>query len=569
MRTRQLLLATLKETPADAETVSHQLMLRAGLIRKLAAGVYTWLPLGVRVLRRVERIVREEMDRAGAQEILMPAVQPAELWQESGRWDQYGPELLRLEDRHGRPFCFGPTHEEVVTDLIRREIRSYRQLPATFYQIQTKFRDEIRPRFGVMRAREFVMKDAYSFHLDASSLVQTYQAMYRAYERIFERLGLDFRAVEADTGSIGGNASHEFHVLADSGEDVIAFCEQCDYAANLEMAAALPPVGKREAAEKPMTAIDTPGKRTIEEVSRFLGVDPARTLKTLLVRGSGGAIAIVLRGDHELNVVKAQKLAQVAKPLAFVDEAEVRELAGCPGGFLGPVGLSVPVFADESAARLSDFICGANQADRHLAGVNWGRDLPEPVVADLRNTVDGDPCPHCEGKLRLRRGIEVGHVFQLGTKYSEAMGATCLTEDGQAVAMPMGCYGIGVSRIVAAAIEQHHDAQGILWPTALAPFRVCLVAIGAAKSPAVAEQANTIYDSLRARGIDVLYDDRDERPGVMFADMDLIGIPHRLVVGDRGLKAGTIEYKHRIGERQDLPLADVVTFLAQRLEAER
>jgi len=568
MRTRQLLLATLKETPADAETVSHQLMLRAGLIRKLAAGVYTWLPLGLRVLRRAERIVREEMDRAGAQEILMPAVQPAELWQESGRWDQYGPELLRLEDRHGRSFCFGPTHEEVVTDLIRREIRSYRQLPATFYQIQTKFRDEIRPRFGVMRAREFVMKDAYSFHLDASSLEATYQAMYNAYERIFERLGLDFRAVEADTGAIGGNASHEFHVLAESGEDVIAYCEQCDYAANLEMAAALPPVGKREQPGQAATRIETPGKRTIEEVSRYLEVEPARLLKTLVVNGAGGAVAIVLRGDHELNAVKAQKLAQVVKPLSFVTDAELREITGCPPGFLGPVGLSIPVVADESAARLHDFFCGANQADHHLSGVNWGRDLPEPLVADLRNAVEGDPCPRCEGRLRLRRGIEVGHVFQLGTKYSEAMGATCLTEDGQAVAMPMGCYGIGVSRIVAAAIEQHHDDNGILWPAALAPFRVCIVAIGLAKSDAVAAQADAIYEALRARGIEVLFDDRDERPGVMFADMDLIGIPHRLVIGDRGLKGGTVEYKHRLGERRDVPLAEVTDFITRRLVAE-
>jgi prolyl-tRNA synthetase len=559
MRTSRFLLSTLKETPADAEIVSHQLMLRAGLIRKLAAGVYNWLPLGLRVLRKVEAVVREEMNRAGAQEILMPAVQPAELWQESGRWEQYGPELLRLHDRHQREFCFGPTHEEVVTDLIRREIRSYRQLPATFYQIQTKFRDEIRPRFGVMRAREFVMKDAYSFHLDEASLSETYNEMYLTYSRIFKRLGLEFRPVEADTGAIGGNASHEFHVLADSGEDAIAMCQACDYAANVELAPALPPVGKRPAPAAELATVDTPGQHTIGEVSRFLKVDPAQTVKTLLVNGVGGAVALVLRGDHELNVIKAEKLPQVAKPLSFVSEDEIRMVAGCGAGSIGPVGLTVPVIADESAVRLADFVCGANQDGRHLTGVNWGRDLAEPEVADLRNALPGDPCPRCEGTLAIRRGIEVGHIFQLGTKYSEAMSASCLDEAGRAVVMPMGCYGIGVSRIVAAAIEQSHDEQGIVWPEAIAPFRVCIVPIGMGKSAEVAAAAENLYKQLIEAGIEVLFDDRDERPGVMFADMDLIGVPHRLVIGERGLKAGTLEYKSRSGEKRDIAIDAVMS----------
>jgi len=557
MRTSQFLLTTVKETPSDAEIVSHQLMLRAALLRKLAAGIYNWLPLGLRVLRKVERIVREEMDRAGGQELLMPAVQPAELWQESGRWEKYGPELLRLHDRHNRDFCFGPTHEEVITDLMRREIRSYRQLPAIFYQIQTKFRDEIRPRFGAMRAREFLMKDAYSFHIDDASLAETYQLMHATYSRIFERLGLEFRAVEADTGSIGGRASHEFHVLADSGEDVIAQCTRCDYAANLELAEALPPVGRRADAAQDMASVDTPGQQSIEQLSGFLHIDPARTVKTLLVSGSSGAVALVVRGDHELNVVKAEKLAQVDKPLTFVGEAEIRPVAGCGPGSIGPVGLSVPVIADESAARLADFVCGANVDDKHLVGVNWGRDLPEPEVADIRNVSEGDPCPRCEGGMTLRRGIEVGHIFQLGTKYSDAMGATCLDESGRTVTMPMGCYGIGVSRIVAAAIEQNHDDNGIIWPEPIAPFRAAIVPIGYHKSPEVAKAADALYNSLREAGIEVLLDDRDERPGVMFADMDLVGIPHRLVVGERGLKQGTVEYKPRAGERRDLAMEDV------------
>ncbi len=549
MRVSRFLLCTVRETPAEAETISHQLMLRAGMIRKLAAGVYSWLPLGLRVLRKVEGIVREEMNRAGAQELLMPAVQPAELWQESGRWEQYGPELLRLKDRHQRDFCFGPTHEEVITDLIRREIKSYRQLPANFYQIQTKFRDEIRPRFGVMRAREFLMKDAYSFHLDEASLQQTYDAMHAAYTRIFKRIGLAFRPVAAATGQIGGSRSHEFHVLADSGEDAIAICSQCDYAANVELAPALPPFGKRAAPAAAMESVDTPGQHSIEEVSRFLKIDPRTTVKTLLVRGTGGVVALVLRGDHELNVAKAEQLPQVAKPLEWVTPGEVEVAAHCEPGSIGPVGLAIPVIADESAARLADFVCGANKNGKHLRHVNWGRDLPEPTVADLRNVVAGDPCPanggKCSGTLGIRRGIEVGHIFQLGTKYSEAMQATVLDEAGRAVVMPMGCYGIGVSRVVAAAIEQNHDAHGIIWTDAIAPFQVALVPIGYHKSDAVRAATDNLYHSLSGAGFEVLLDDRNERPGVMFADMDLIGIPHRLVLGDKGLARGVAEYKGR------------------------
>ena len=552
MRVSRFLLSTLKETPADAEIISHQLMLRAGMIRKVAAGVYDWLPLGLRVLRKVENIVREEMDAAGAQELLMPAIQPAELWQESGRWDQYGPELLRLNDRHKREFCFGPTHEEVITDLIRRELKSYRQLPANFYQIQTKFRDEIRPRFGVMRAREFLMKDAYSFHASYESLSETYDQMYETYSNIFRRAGLEFRPVEADSGAIGGNRSHEFHVLAESGEDQIASCSKCNYAANVELAPALPPVGKRPDPGETMSEVDTPGKHSIEEVSSFLGIKPSQTVKTLLVRGVGGAIALVVRGDHELNVIKAEKLANVSKPLELISEAEVKSIAGCLPGSIGPRGLDIPVIADESAARLANFVCGANEDGKHLQNVNWGRDLPEPEIADLRNVVEGDPCPHpqeagveCNGKLSIHRGIEVGHVFQLGTKYSENMNATVLDEHGAQVVMPMGCYGIGVSRVVAAAIEQNHDDRGIVWPYTLAPFEVCIVPIGYHKSDDVRQASDRLYSELRGKGFEVLLDDRNERPGVMFADMDLIGIPHRIVIGDRGLKNGQVEYKQR------------------------
>jgi len=571
MRVTRFLLSTVRETPAEAETVSHQLMLRAGMIRKLAAGIYTWLPLGLRALRKVETIVREEMNRAGALEVLMPAVQPAELWQESGRWDKYGPELLRFKDRHQRDFCFGPTHEEVITELARRELKSYRQLPANFYQIQMKFRDEIRPRFGVMRAREFLMKDAYSFHADATSLKETYKVMHETYTRIFTRLGLQFRAVEADTGAIGGSASHEFHVLADSGEDAIAICEHCQYAANVELAQALPPVGKRPAPGAAMQTVDTPGQHTIEEVSKFLKIDPKQTVKTLLVRGTGGIVALVLRGDHELNAIKAVKLPQVAKPIEFATAGEVQAATGCEPGSIGPVGLDIPVIADESAVRLADFVCGANKNGKHLKNVNWGRDCPEPIVADIRNAVAGDPCPtsqsnQCSGTLAIRRGIEVGHIFQLGTKYSEAMKATVLDEAGTAVTMPMGCYGIGVSRVVAAAIEQNHDDNGIIWPDPIAPFQIAIVPIGYQKSERVRAAADKLYNELRTNGFDVLLDDRNERPGVMFADMDLIGIPHRLVIGEKGLDKGAIEYKgRREKQANDLPLADITATLRKRL----
>ena len=563
MHLSRYLLATVREDPADAEIVSHRLMLRAGMIRKLAAGLYTWLPLGLRVLRKVEAVVRAEMNRSGAQEVLMPAVQPAELWQESGRWEQYGPELLRLRDRHDREFCFGPTHEEIITDLIRREIRSYKQLPANFYQIQTKFRDEIRPRFGVMRAREFLMKDAYSFHLDAESLQETYDLMHRTYSRIFERLGLEFRAVRAHTGAIGGQYSHEFHVLADSGEDAIAFASGGDYAANVELAEALPPAGPRPAPPEDMRKVDTPGQHSIEEVSAFLKVPPQRCLKTLLVQGTEGAVvALVLRGDHELNAIKAAQFPEVAEPLAFATAEQVRAAAGCEPGSLGPARLSIPVLVDHAAAAAADFVCGANEDGRHYTGVNWGRDLPEPRAVDLRNVVEGDPAPEGQGTLSIRRGIEVGHIFQLGTKYSEAMDATCLDEQGRSVVMTMGCYGIGVSRIVAAAIEQNHDERGIVLPEELAPFAAVVLPLNAHKSQRVREAAEALYRSLLEAGIDAAYDDRGERPGVMFADADLIGIPHRLVVAEKGLDAGTIEYKHRRdADARHIPLAEIVPLL--------
>ncbi len=568
MRTSRLLLSTLRETPADAEVISHQLMLRAGMIRRLASGLYTWLPLGLRVLRKVENIVRKEMDRAGAQELLMPAIQPAELWQESGRWEQYGPELLRLTDRHNREFCFGPTHEEVITDLVRREIQSYKQLPANFYQIQTKFRDEVRPRFGVMRAREFLMKDAYSFHLDSDSLQETYDLMYQTYCRIFRRLGLDFRAVMADTGSIGGRASHEFHVLASSGEDAIAFSDSSDYAANVELAEAVPPQTPRSAPGQPMQIVDTPGQCTIEEVSRHLGVDPSRIVKTLLVKGEeSDLVALVVRGDHELNEVKAEKLPQVKTPLTFADEAEIRAVTGAGPGSIGPVGLTIPVIADHSAAQLSDFVCGANRDGKHLTGVNWGRDLPEPQTADLRNVVEGDPSPDGKGRLVIKRGIEVGHIFQLGNKYSAAMKATALDESGRQKVLEMGCYGIGVSRVVAAAIEQNHDERGIVWPSAIAPFQVALLPMNMHKSQRVREAAEALYRKLTDAGVEVLFDDRKERAGVMFADMELIGIPHRLVLGERGLDADKIEYKgRRDRDSQEIPLGDLPAFIQEKID---
>ena len=565
MRTSAFPLQTVKETPADAEVVSHRLMLRAGMIRKLAAGLYTWQPLGLRVLRKVERIVRQEMERAGALELLMPAVQPAELWQESGRWEQYGPELLRLKDRHQRDFCFGPTHEEIITDLVRNELRSYKQLPINFYQIQTKFRDEIRPRFGVMRAREFLMKDAYSFHLDQASLTETYQQMYACYSRIFERCGLDFRAVEADTGSIGGQASHEFHVLADSGEDAIAFSDSSDYAANLELAPALAPAGERPAPSEELQTRDTPDQHSIEEVSRFLGIPAERCLKTLLVRGTEAeVVALVLRGDHELNEIKAAKLPQVASPLELASAEQIRAAAGCDAGSIGPRGLELPIIADHAALALADFVCGANRDGQHLSGVNWERDLPE--AADLRNARAGDPSPDGQGRLTIARGIEVGHIFQLGRKYSQAMNASVLDESGKAVTLTMGCYGIGVSRVVAAAIEQHHDDRGICWPTAIAPFQVALLPMQMHKSYRVREAAEQLYQRLLDAGIEVLFDDRQVRPGFMFADMELIGIPHRVVLGERGLDQGEVEYRgRRDPENRMLPLDGIIEFLQQQL----
>ncbi len=573
MRVSRFLLATVKETPADAEVISHQLMMRAGMIRKLASGLYTWLPLGLRVLRKVETIVREEMNRAGAQEVLMPAIQPAELWQESGRWEQFGPEMLRMTDRHNREFCFGPTHEEIITDLIRNELRSYKQLPANFYQIQTKFRDERRPRFGVMRAREFLMKDSYSFHLDEASLKETYQVMHEAYTRIFTRLGLDFRPVLADTGAIGGSGSHEFHVLADSGEDAIAFSTESDYAANVEKAESLPPQGARPGPSQELTSVDTPNQHSIDEVSHFLKVPAAQTVKTLVVRGASsegemeGVVALVLRGDHELNEIKAEKLPQVLSPLSFASDEEVRAAVGCNPGSIGPLGIGIPVIVDRDAAHLADFVCGANEDGKHLTGVNWGRDLPEPEVADLRNVVEGDPSPDGRGVLTIKRGIEVGHIFQLGDKYSEAMKATVLDESGKAIVMTMGCYGIGVSRVVASAIEQNHDDKGIIWPDTLAPFQIAVLPLNMHKSEAVRETAEKLYADLCAAGYDVLFDDRGERPGVMFADMELIGIPHRVVIGERGLKSGSVEYKgRRDSENQDIPLEQLMAFLGDRIK---
>jgi prolyl-tRNA synthetase len=569
MRVSRFPFATLKETPADAEIVSHQLMLRAGMIRKLAAGIYSWLPLGLRVLRRVERVVREEMDRAGALEVLMPAVQPAELWQESRRWEKYGPELLRISDRHQRDFCFGPTHEEVITDLARRELRSYKQLPVNFYQIQTKFRDEIRPRFGVMRAREFVMKDAYSFHADAGSLEETYHQMYATYAAIFRRLGLDFRAVRADTGSIGGALSHEFHVLADSGEDAIAFSDAGEYAANVELAEALAP-GARPDPAHALTRIETPGQRTIAEVSQFLGVSPSQMVKTLIVRGEeeGSLIALCVRGDHELNAIKAAKLAGVSDPLVMASEAEVAAACSAPVGSLGPVGLELPLIVDRAAAALADFVCGANEEGVHFTGSNWGRDLREPMVADIRNVTNGDPSPDGQGSLSIARGIEVGHIFQLGDRYSEALRAEVLDEEGASTTMVMGCYGIGVSRVVAAAIEQNHDDRGIIWPASMAPFQISLVPIGLGRSQRVGEVCEALYRELTDEVYSLLFDDRDQRPGVMFADHDLIGIPYRIVVGDRGLGKGEVEFKVR-GESESrmVPLSDLPVLLRELIPA--
>ncbi|MEQ8803385.1 MAG: proline--tRNA ligase [Haliea sp.] len=569
MRTSDYLISTQKETPADAEVISHQLMLRAGLIRKLAAGLYTWLPMGLRVLRRVEKVVREEMDASGAIEVSMPVVQPAELWQESGRWEQYGPELLRIQDRHQRDFCLGPTHEEVVTDLVLNEVKSYKQLPLNLYQIQTKVRDEIRPRFGIMRGRELLMKDAYSFHIDQASLEATYQVMHRTYSNIFTRLGLEFRPVIADTGSIGGSASHEFHVLAHAGEDAIAFSDSSDYAANVEMAEALAPTEARPSPSAAMAEVATPGVRSIEELATLLAVPAARTVKTLIVEGDepGTLVALVLRGDHQLNSIKAEKLAGVANPLAMAGEESVRAACGAGFGSLGPVGLPLPVIIDRSAAQLADFICGANRDDIHLTGVNWERDCPLTRVEDLRNVQEGDPSPDGQGSLLIRRGIEVGHIFQLGSKYSEAMHAQVLDENGKSVTISMGCYGIGVSRIVAAAIEQNHDERGIIWPEAMAPFQLAIVPLNMQKSEAVAESALSLYQQFRDAGIDVLLDDRNERPGVKFADMELLGIPHRLVIGDRALAEGNLEYKgRRDAEATLIPVDAVVADVLGRLQ---
>jgi prolyl-tRNA synthetase len=567
MRLSRYPINTAKESPAEAEVISHKLMLRAGLIRRLAAGIYTFLPMGLRAVRKVETIIREEMDRAGALELIMPAVQPAELWQESGRWDQYGPELLRLKDRHERDFVIGPTHEEVITDLARRELKSYRQLPVNFYQVQTKFRDEIRPRFGVMRGREFVMKDAYSFHADEASLAEGYGLMKTAYTRMFERMGLSFRAVRADTGSIGGSASEEFQVLADSGEDAIAVSDADDYAANLELAPTPSFTGGRAAPAETMARVATPGTKTIAEVSALLKVPAARCVKTLIVEGSdGGVVALVIRGDHELNAVKAQKIAGVATPLRMASAARVQAATGTEPGFLGPAGISCRIVADHAAAALADFVCGANEKDAHLTGVNWGRDVPEPEVADLRSVVDGDPSPSGNGRLVIRRGIEVGHIFQLGRKYSESMGLTVLDPAGKDLTPLMGCYGIGVTRIVAAAIEQNHDDKGIIWPEPIAPYTVLLVTLNHDRSEAVRQLADKLYATLGDAGVDVLYDDRDARPGVKFADAELLGIPHCVVIGDRGIAAGKLEYRHRrSGSNEEIPLDDIVPELRRRL----
>jgi prolyl-tRNA synthetase len=567
MRVKQFLLSTLKETPADAEVASHRLMLRAGMIRQLARGIYTWMPLGLRVLRKVEAIVREEMNAAGAIELVMPAVQPAELWQESGRWDQYGPELLRIKDRHKRDYCFGPTHEEVVSDVVRQEVKSYRQLPLNLYQIQTKFRDEIRPRFGVMRAREFVMKDAYSFHADTASLEATYRGMYDCYSRIFTRLGLKFRAVAADTGSIGGTGSHEFHVLADSGEDAIAYCPASDYAANVELAEAVAPTAPRPAGKEALRKVPTPGVKTIAELCAFLTLPAERTVKAVVVDGADGKpVLLLVRGDHELNLVKAGKLEQLKKPVAFSSVEAIRALFGAGPGSLGPVGFKGAVIADRTVAHMADFVVGANENGHHYTGANIARDFPEPAVADLRNAVAGDASPDGRGRLEILRGIEVGHIFQLRTKYSSAMNLTFLDETGKPKVMEMGCYGIGVSRIVAAAIEQNHDERGIIFPRALAPFELALTPIGLGKSAQVRETAERLYRDLCAEGMDVLLDDRDERPGVMFADMELIGIPHRVVIGERGLKNGQVEYQgRRDAQAQPIALRDAVKSLKSKV----
>lgn len=567
MRTSQYFLPTVKETPADAVVISHQLMLRAGMVRKLAAGLYTWLPLGLRVLRKVETIVREEMNAIGAQEVLMPAVQPAELWVESTRWEQYGPELLRFKDRHQRDFCFGPTHEEVVTDLVRNEVSSYKQLPLTLYQIQTKFRDEIRPRFGLMRGREFIMKDAYSFHLDQPSLQKTYDDMYRAYSAIFSRLGLDFRPVQADNGSIGGTGSHEFHVLANSGEDDIVFSNSSDYAANIEKAEATPRETARAASSQEMKLVDTPNCKTIEALVEQFNIPIEKTIKTLIAHGAeeGTLVALVVRGDHQLNEIKAANHPLVASPLVFASEQEIRQAIGAGAGSLGPINLPMACIIDRSVAMMSDFAVGANIEDKHYFGVNWQRDLAIPEIADLRNVVEGDPTPDGKGTLMIRRGIEVGHIFQLGYKYSQAMNCKVLAENGKPLELTMGCYGIGVSRVVAAAIEQNYDERGILWPAAMAPFQIAIVALKY-EDEAIKAVADKLYNDLTQAGYEVLLDDRDKKtsPGVKFSDMDLIGIPHRVVVSDRGIKEGQLEYKNRREvDSKNLSLANIMDELSK------
>lgn len=564
MKTSQLLLATLKEAPTDAEVISHQLMLRAGMIRKLASGLYSWLPLGVRVLQKAQNIIREEMNASAAQEVLMPVVQPAELWQESGRWQEYDDGLLlKIKDRHERDFCLGPTHEEVITDLIKRQVQSYKQLPANFYQIQTKFRDETRPRFGVMRAREFIMKDAYSFHSSEASLDETYWEMYDCYTRIFNRMKLDFRPVLADTGSIGGDASYEFQVLANSGEDDIVFSDSSDYAANIEYAEALAPESQGDSKES-MQEIATPNAHSIEEVCELLSITASRTVKTLIVEAEteGELVALVLRGDHQLNELKAEKLSITARPLNFASEEQIEKTLGCKPGSIGPVGLDIPVFVDRSAAALCDFVCGANKDGFHLKGINWKAQNIEHTVVDIRNVMEGDPSPDGQGHLHIKRGIEVGQIFKLGKKYSEPMEAKVLDENGKSITMEMGCYGIGVTRVIAAAIEQNHDERGIIWSEALAPFQIALIPLNGHKSEQVAEKAQALYSYLRKKGVDVLLDDRSERPGIKFADMDLIGIPHRIVIGEKGLEKGFIEYKaRRDSDNQDIAVSEIENFL--------
>lgn len=570
MRASQFFLATLKEAPSDAEIISHKLMLRAGLIKRLAGGIYTWMPLGLRILRKVEQIIREEMNRAGAIELLMPAVVPAELWQETGRWEKYGPELLRFKDRHQRDFVIGPTHEEVITDVVRREIKSYRQLPLHLYQIQAKFRDEIRPRFGVMRGREFLMKDGYSFHASYEDLQREYQNMHDTYTRIFTRLGLRFRAVAADTGSIGGTGSHEFHVLADSGEDAIAFCPDSDYAANVELAEGLAPLTGRDGHTEQMKKVATPGKTRCEDVAALLRLPVSKTVKAIAVMHDEQFFLLLIRGDHTLNEIKASKLPFL-DPFRFASDDEVERHLGCRPGYIGPVGVgkNIPVIADRTVAQMSDFVCGANEAGYHLMGVNWERDLREPdYVFDIRNVVEGDPSPDGKGRLSICRGIEVGHIFQLRTKYSEAMKATFLDESGQPRVMEMGCYGIGVTRIVGAAIEQNHDERGIIFPRAIAPFEIAIAPVGYRKSQSVRDAADSLYSELAVAGLDVLLDDRDERPGVMFADLELIGVPHRITIGERGLKEGLVEYQDRRDTAAvKVPLAEIGKFVRERLGA--